>query len=99
MESLEKMQQAVHTALEKFKRPFLSLPGTTRHIITDDKTGHYQVLNMGWHEFKRTFEVVVHIQIKDNLIWIQVDNTESGMADALLEQGIGADCAWFSFAV
>ncbi len=88
METLTPMQKAVHAALEKFKRPFLSLPGTTRHIIMDDAAGHYQVLNIGWHEFNRTFDVVVHISIQNNLIWIQVDNTEPGITDALLEQGI-----------
>jgi hypothetical protein len=88
MESLTKLQQAVHAVLERFNRPFLSLPNTQRHILMDDQTGHYQVLNIGWHDLKRTFEVLVHINIQNDLIWIQVDNTEPGIADALLEQGI-----------
>jgi hypothetical protein len=91
MESLTDLQKAVHLVLERFKRPVLSLPNTQRHILMDDQTGHYQVLNIGWHELKRTFEVIVHINIHNDLIWIQVDNTEPGIADSLLEQGIPSE--------
>jgi hypothetical protein len=45
-------------------------------------------LNLGWHEFERTFDVIVHLQIQNNQIWIQRDHTEAGIANALLEQGI-----------
>jgi XisI protein len=81
-------QKAIHNALEKFNRPSLATLGTSRQIMMDDQRGHYQVFNVGWHELERTFVVMLHLDLKDGLIWIQVDNNEPGIADALLEQGI-----------
>lgn len=81
-------QKVIHAVLEKFNRPFLATSGTRRQIMMDDERGHYQVLSIGWQGLERTFDVMLHLDLKDGLIWIQVDNTEPGIADALLEQGI-----------
>ncbi len=85
---LSKQQQAIHTVLEKFKQPFIAAPGVERQIVLDDENQHYQVLSLGWNELIRTFTVLVHMDIQKDLIWVQVDNTEPGVVEALLELGI-----------
>lgn len=88
---LTRQQQAIHQVLEKFKQPFIAAPGTERQIVLDDENSHYQVLSLGWNEFIRTFTVLVHMDIQKDLIWVQVDNTEPGVVEALLELGIGKE--------
>ncbi len=58
--------------------------------VMDEKRGHYQVVQLGWDEEGdgRVFGCMIHIDVKDDKIWIQNDNTASGVADDLLEAGI-----------
>jgi len=62
--------------------------GTEIELIFDTKNHHYQVLNIGWKEQKRVYGVIVHVDIKDNKIWVQRDGTEIGIANELLAAGV-----------
>ncbi|NJK44676.1 MAG: XisI protein [Pleurocapsa sp. SU_196_0] len=57
-------------------------------IITDTAHHHYQVVANGWRGMKRVFGIIVHIDIKDELVWVQEDNTDYGVAEALVRNGI-----------
>lgn len=57
-------------------------------IIIDRENKHYQLVNVGWNKNQRVRGCVIHIDIKDNRIWIQHDGTEDGVANELVEMGI-----------
>ena len=57
-------------------------------LIFDTKRHHYQVLNIGWKEQKRIYGVIIHLDIKDDKIWIQRDGTEIGIANQLIAAGV-----------
>ena len=40
---------------------------------------------MGWNKLQRVRGCVLHIDIKDDKIWIQHDGTEVGVANELIE--------------
>jgi len=61
---------------------------TETQLIVDTKRHHYQVLNIGWKEQKRIYGVIIHVDLKDNKIWIQRDGTEIGVANELLAAGV-----------
>jgi hypothetical protein len=61
---------------------------TETQLIFDTKRHHYQVLNIGWKEQKRIYGVIVHLDIKDDKIWIQRDGTEIGIANQLIAAGV-----------
>ena len=48
----------------------------------------YQIVYMGWENRVRLYGCSIHIDIKDNKIWIQNDNTEVGIANELVHQGV-----------
>lgn len=56
--------------------------------IIDRENKHYQLVNVGWNKNQRVRGCVLHIDIKDNRIWIQHDGTEDGVANELVEMGI-----------
>lgn len=56
--------------------------------LFDDEQGHYQLLYVGWRGNKRDFGCVLHLDIKDEKIWIQHDGTEVGVANQLVEMGV-----------
>ena len=56
--------------------------------IFDTERDHYQLLCVGWRNNKRDFGCVLHLDIKDDKIWIQNDSTDTGIANQLLEMGV-----------
>jgi hypothetical protein len=45
-------------------------------------------MNVGWDGNERIRGAVLHLDIKDEKIWIQHDGTEQGIAGDLLELGV-----------
>ena len=86
--ALNKTQLAIHKVLEQIVQPNLNSQNLEQQIVTDDIHGHYLILNVGWNDFDRTHGVVVHIDIKDDFVWVQRDNTNYNIVNALLDQGI-----------
>ena len=57
-------------------------------LIFDIENDHYQLVNLGWDGEKRIYGCSIHIDIKDQKIWIQRDFTEAGIAQQLVERGV-----------
>jgi translation initiation factor 6 (eIF-6) len=62
--------------------------GTEVEIIRDRVAGHYLIILVGWHDQIRVYGSLVHIDIKDDKIWIQQDRTDTGIAQELVEAGV-----------
>ncbi|MEH2073973.1 MAG: XisI protein [Nostoc sp.] len=62
--------------------------GTEIQLLFDAERHHYQVLNIGWKEQRRIYGVIIHVDIKDQKIWIQRDGTEIGIANELIAAGV-----------
>ena len=54
-------------------------------IIFDSEHDHYLLIDVGWEQKKHVYGAIIHIDIKDEKIWIQKNNTEINLADRLLE--------------
>ena len=63
---------------------------TEVQVLIDREYHHYQVLHLGWIEEEqvRGYACIIHIDIKDNKIWVQRDRTEIGIANELIDLGI-----------
>ena len=59
--------------------------------IFDDVNGHYELLYIGWDERKRMHGCMLHVDVRDNKIWIEFDGTEHGIAGDFLEAGISKE--------
>jgi len=57
-------------------------------VLFDQERDRYQILRAGWLRKSRVYGVLIHIDLKDNKVWIQYDGTEVGVANELLERGI-----------
>ena len=56
--------------------------------IFDTERDHYQLLYNGWHNNKRIFGPVLHLDIKGGKIWIQWNGTEDDIAAELVALGV-----------
>ncbi len=61
---------------------------TEVQLIFDLERDHYLVMLVGWNDQRREYSSLIHIDIKDEKIWIQSDGTEVGVANELVEVGI-----------
>lgn len=56
--------------------------------VIDSDRRHYQLLVRGWQQGRHVHGIVVHMSIRDGLIWLEQDNTDYGVAEALVRQGV-----------
>ncbi|HLP87909.1 MAG TPA: XisI protein [Nostocaceae cyanobacterium] len=56
--------------------------------VFDPKHDHYQLIYVGWDKGKRVFGPVIHVDIKNEKIWLQWNGTEDDIADELVKLGV-----------
>jgi XisI protein len=56
--------------------------------IFDLQRDHYQVVNVGWSSRRRIYGCVLHLDLKDQKIWIQYNGTEIDIAQQLVDHGV-----------
>jgi hypothetical protein len=59
--------------------------------VCDETAGHYMLIEIGWQPPRRIYNVIFHLRIRDDKIWIEQDWTEQGVARELLEAGVPPD--------
>lgn len=57
-------------------------------LILDRERGHYLLVNVGWHDRKRTYGPTIHLDLKGDKVWLQQDRTDCRVAERLIEKGI-----------
>lgn len=56
--------------------------------IFDTINDHYQLIYVGWDKGRRVYGPVMHLDIKNEKIWIQWNGTEDDIAAELVEMGV-----------
>ena len=60
-------------------------------LALDSKRHQYLWLCSGWDGKKRIQHISMYLKIKDEKIWVEEDNTDLGLVDALLAANIPKD--------
>jgi hypothetical protein len=66
-----------------------SFKGLDFEQVFDARHNRFQLVLMGWKEDERIYNLLFHLDIIEDKIWIQEDNTEEGVALLLEAQGVG----------
>jgi hypothetical protein len=62
--------------------------GEKDRLVFDSEHEVYQWLQHGWEGMQRIFAVLVHLELRQNLIWVECNNVEPSVVDVLLEKGV-----------
>ncbi len=92
MDILKHYQTLSKKALEHYAS-LLMLPPVPAYevvLIFDDDHNQYMLRKLGWTKEQRIRQIVLHLAIRNDKIWIEDDWTEEGIATWLLEQGVPA---------
>jgi hypothetical protein len=65
--------------------------GVETQCVFDEAADHYLLLSFGWNQDRRVRITLLHVRLRDGKIWIEEDDTEEGMANALLRAGVPRD--------
>lgn len=90
MDKIENYRTLIKKILSEYDRLFSNqtTANTEMLLAFDENRDQYLWFQVGWQQNKRVREITVHIQIKNNKIWIQEDWIEEGIANELLKEGV-----------
>lgn len=88
MAQLEQYRQHVQEVIRQHGSHPPSYGEVELQLIFDTERDHYQLVHAGWHNNRRKYGCLIHIDIKEGKIWIQYDGTESGVANELVALGV-----------
>lgn len=80
MVALDRYRAIIKQLLKEYEQS-ASSENTTMESILDESQDRYQLVAFGWQGKKRIHGCVVHIDIKDNKVWLQHDSTDAQIAD------------------
>jgi XisI protein len=87
MERLEQYRQAIQTVLFDYAQP-TNDPDLETQVICDRDHDHYQLVSLGWQGQRRFYSCLMHLDIKDQKIWIQRNQTDRLIAQELVALGV-----------
>lgn len=88
MDKLTRYRQFVQQIIDEYSQYKPSYGEVELETIMDPKHDHYQLLSVGWNKHQRIHGSILHLDIRNEKIWIQYDGTEEGVANRLVELGV-----------
>jgi hypothetical protein len=85
---IDKIQHAIRHIFSEIMPPNTKIGDLEYQWVFDTQDHHYWLLVTGWEQTRRIHSIVVQIDIRDGLVWVQEDNTDYGVVDELECQGI-----------
>ena len=89
MEKLENYQMIICEVMQPYVDIKYSNVPIKNRAAFDNKNGQYVIISEGWIEHKHFHSFLIHVEIIDNQVWIQCDNTEDEIADELVKKILG----------
>ncbi len=89
MDKLETYRNIIIDTLKEYsKTKSQNLSAVETQLVLDKENNHFFLYRVGWKELERIHYCVFHIDIKEERVWVQEDNTDSIIVDDLLNKGI-----------
>ena len=88
MDKVAKYREYIQTLLSSYASNDVSDSEVEVQLIFDRQRDHYQWMNVGWRQFNRIYQSVMHFDIKDGKIWLQQNLTEENPAEELVAMGV-----------
>lgn len=88
MEKIEKYRDYIKKTLSEYARYKSPYGEVENQTIFDQEHDHYQIVHLGWEDKKRVYGCSIHLDIKNDKVWIQHNATDIDIAQELVELGI-----------
>jgi hypothetical protein len=91
MDTLSEYRRIVRELIQRYAQFKPAYGDVQIEVIFDPANDHYELTYAGWNGIHRIHGSVIHIDIRQDKVWIQYDGTEDGVADELVAAGIPRD--------
>jgi hypothetical protein len=91
MVNLDNYRQIIRDIIQEYAKYNPSRGDVQREVIFDESNDHYELIYAGWNGPYRIHGCILHIDIRNEKVWIQYDGTEEGIAEELVTSGIPRD--------
>ncbi|MFM9962970.1 MAG: XisI protein [Planctomycetaceae bacterium] len=88
MDAIDRYRDIIESCLLEYTKPPYVHDEIDKEAVFDRSRDRYIVTTIGWDKRKRIHSCLLHIDLIDGKVWIQRDDTESGIAYDLLRAGI-----------
>ncbi len=88
MEKITAYKKYIMNLLQDIGSDIPSSEDIETQYIFDTERDHYQLFQVGWEDYDWIHGCILHLDIRNNKIWIQHNGTELGIADELVELGV-----------
>jgi XisI protein len=88
MDTLKEYRRIIRELIEKYAAYKPARGDVQIEIVIDHDNDHYELMYAGWNGKYRIHGSVLHIDIRNEKVWIQQDGTEEGIAEELVSAGI-----------
>ncbi len=88
MDTVNRYRQAIRQVVEKYASYESSTPEINHELVIDSERDHYEVLVIGWQNSRRVYHPMMHFDIINGKVWLQVNNTDRELTDELIELGV-----------
>jgi XisI protein len=88
MDRLDTYRQIIRKVLKPYTEITYANVNVKNHQVFDAETDRYLILSEGWERQNHLHSCLIHIEMIDERVWIQLDNTEDGIAEELIAAGI-----------
>ena len=88
MDKLDKYRQIVQRLMDEYASYKSQNPDIEQELICDTKRDRYLLLNLGWENGHRIYNCFIHLELRDEKVWIQRNMTDVDFAEELMEMGI-----------
>jgi hypothetical protein len=88
VDTLKEYRRIIRELLEKYATYKPARGDVQIEAVLDQDNDHYELMYAGWNGKYRIHGSVLHIDIRNEKVWIQQDGTEEGIAEELVKAGI-----------
>lgn len=91
MEKIDKYRQIIQNFLKDYVSTPIANGGIESYTVFDVPEDHYQVMSVGWKGNRRVYGCVLHLDIKNEKVWLQQNSTEVRVGHELMAMGIARE--------
>lgn len=88
MDRLATYRQIICSILKPYTQIAYANVKVHNRQVFDRQTDRYLILCEGWDRQHHHHSCLIHVEIINERVWIQLDNTEDGIAEELIAAGI-----------
>lgn len=91
MDKIENFRRVIKQILDEHVRIPYPYGELERLAIWDEEQDSYMLVDVGWERGRRIHQVVFHLRIREDKIWVEDDWTEYGVAQELVDAGVAKE--------